>query len=785
MALLSEARFGVQDPTVQSPDNRLIPRGSTTTAQAIEAFGDIGGQIRQGMLKGELKNEIEESANIISSINAGYPQLQKDIESGRIDDQSEKFYRLSLATEQGKISQQRAQLEAEVLLRSSIAKAPGFADQFRQVARDTLGFDPTGAALNSLFLSGPSGNEPLTQEQKDIEQAQAMVAGGAVTSVAAGVKLINEARVSELRQTTTAAAIRRGELQAGRVAVEGAQRISEAASGVMLQAFQQIRTTGGVQDIESLRGSLLAISQQETMKLEREMAESAEYQYTPEAYNQVRARAEEMTNSFLTLLDNQDTLKILTRDQQMIEAVSAIGLHEIAPHLAILSGLGESAVTSYIELLTLSKGDERVRQELIKRDPRYKWVAGVDVDASGLADAVQALASKSLSARVQTGQIPKDTADTVLRDAATRAGDGRVTPEEFDNIVTEVFRAGRQREALSVLAKNPASHANLSPEARQVAAENINQTTLNQASSIAAGLRNAGFELQFDGRKFNVVDPRGRSLTQLDPLSDMGGRISNLPGMPGRPNYESDRLANKAGVKEAVDLLNGQLVPIMENVQWANEAGFGNMQQWARSVANQTNSSVFAGDSAQGSGLVDEDEFMGFEGFVATSEPDPAGNPTIGFGHKGDISPEDRQAIGIPLDAPIDSVTLTEEQATELLRRDIQKVYPRLQQSIPQWDSMGREARKGFLDMSFHMGVAGVQKFKKTLKALKEGDRDTFIQEFEDSDYYRGWLRDPQGKLILDENGEPKVFRGIQRRAEMNKQRILQGTQSIWQTSGE
>lgn len=37
MALISEARFGVGDIQVQSPDNRLVPRGDTTTAQAIQA----------------------------------------------------------------------------------------------------------------------------------------------------------------------------------------------------------------------------------------------------------------------------------------------------------------------------------------------------------------------------------------------------------------------------------------------------------------------------------------------------------------------------------------------------------------------------------------------------------------------------------------------------------------------------------------------------------------------------------------------------------------------------
>lgn len=785
MALLSEARFDVRDPTVQLPDNRLIPRGDTTTAQAIEAFGKIGGEIQQGIMKGQLKNDLQDAGNIISSINAGYPQLQEDIESGRINPDTDQFYRLSLAAEQGKISEQRAQLEAEVLLRSKIAQAPGFADEFRRTAQEALGFDPTGAALNQLFLSGPDASSTrLTQEQEDIEQAQAMVSGGVVANVQEGVRLINEARISELRQTTTSAAIRNGKINSGKIAVEAANRVSDSASPILLQAMQQVRELGGVEDIESLTNSIRASTQLQIRQIENEMSQSEEYVYEPDAYNTMRTRALETQDAVIQILENQDMMKILSRRSDILDTTANIGLFQIAPELAIISGLGEAAISSYLDLSVLAQNDPRKRAELIKRNPNFAWIAEVDsLVSQDIAKSLKARADGTLAARIATGELDKDTARATLRTEAQNAANGQVTPEEFDQIIGTAMRAEMPKTAISAIAQNPASYSNLSEENRQVAVANIRQEQQRQVNSIAQGLASQGYQLAFKDGQFRVVDPQGRSLSELDPLSDIVGGMATLPGMPGRARFESDRLASQVGVVDQVNYLNKQLLPIMQNVQWANEAGFGHTGQWANRIVTDANSNALAQTPSEGE--MDFERFMSLEGSIPTYEPDPAGNLTIGFGHKGDISQADRRVLGIDPNTPMENIELNDEQQRQLLELDVQRVYPRLQSAIPRWDSLERPARKAFIDMAFHMGVGGVQGFKNTLKALREGDREKFVEEFQDSNYFRGWAKGPDGKIITDENGEPKVFRGIQRRAQENLNLILEGASGLWQASEE
>ncbi len=110
------------------------------------------------------------------------------------------------------------------------------------------------------------------------------------------------------------------------------------------------------------------------------------------------------------------------------------------------------------------------------------------------------------------------------------------------------------------------------------------------------------------------------------------------------------------------------------------------------------------------------DEIKRDEGFKGSPYICPAGFPTIGYGTK------------LPLD---------EYEAELLLKHRLNKKIELLHVKLPQILRYPKRVRDVLINMSYQMGVSGVLKFKKMIRALDANDFKKASEEMLDSKWAR------------------------------------------------
>lgn len=606
MVSLSQGRFGMSEADITTSLPQAGP--DLTTANTIKAIGQFGGDARKGWMQGQLLNQLQETGNMINTINAGPEAIREAVKSGNIDPTNKRFQALAAATSQGKISEQRAAIEAEVLLRQSIAKAPAWADTFRAQAREVLGFDPSSASLNSLFLSGPDTDktQPLTQKDKDLQQADAMFQGGAVSSIDEGFRLIQRERASKLREEIQGSKIQEGRLDSGRVAVEGANRATAQFNGVMLSALSNMQD-GGLANPETYKGAIMSAGDLVKQKIENEMAQSKDYIYSPEDYNHVRARVDEQREAYLTILDSQSLTKLLQNRRDQLSALTETQALAIAPGLAMLRQYPEAVQEHALDMYIQAGGDPRVMQEMMAANPRAAFAANLMIEVDKVAPTISALHERSVAALIQKDLITQEGAQKVASEMALKVVDGSETLD-IGAVFTGLKESGLPKTALDMVSKTAArSFVDMSTEDRQVVAQDVQVETARQMSQVQRALQGAqgqGFKLSWGADGFTLVDTQGRGAQAvLGPLAPSGFTS---------PEAEADFIArnpnmtaNMLGVEEALDYMNKSVVPILRDQRWAQQVGFDNGQEWAVDVINKINISSLQQEVDQGGPILE------------------------------------------------------------------------------------------------------------------------------------------------------------------------------------
>lgn len=97
----------------------------------------------------------------------------------------------------------------------------------------------------------------------------------------------------------------------------------------------------------------------------------------------------------------------------------------------------------------------------------------------------------------------------------------------------------------------------------------------------------------------------------------------------------------------------------------------------------------------------------------------PVGNVTIGYGINTDSNP------------------LSEEDATLLLEKQIERIERQLRLTYAWYDKLSYNRQMAVLDMVYNMGLPRFQKFKKAIVALSLGSWSVASYEVKDSDYGR------------------------------------------------
>ena len=70
----------------------------------------------------------------------------------------------------------------------------------------------------------------------------------------------------------------------------------------------------------------------------------------------------------------------------------------------------------------------------------------------------------------------------------------------------------------------------------------------------------------------------------------------------------------------------------------------------------------------------------------------------------------------------LDDLGITEDESDYLLANDIERIKVALMREIPWMEKLNDVRQRVLLDMAFNLGIAGLMKFKRTLKAVEDGE---------------------------------------------------------------
>jgi len=146
-----------------------------STAAAIEGLGNAAIQLDTALAKKRFAEDLEnlETARL-TGFKAGVAAQEENAitlspeDQSAVDEVAAQLGKRQAAAKQGIISDMRYRVEGERLLRMAMAKRPGLAQEFRQMAATFLGTDVVGASRDALLAL----DEQYENEQKAKKSAE-------------------------------------------------------------------------------------------------------------------------------------------------------------------------------------------------------------------------------------------------------------------------------------------------------------------------------------------------------------------------------------------------------------------------------------------------------------------------------------------------------------------------------------------------------------------------------------------------------------------------------------
>lgn len=113
------------------------------------------------------------------------------------------------------------------------------------------------------------------------------------------------------------------------------------------------------------------------------------------------------------------------------------------------------------------------------------------------------------------------------------------------------------------------------------------------------------------------------------------------------------------------------------------------------------------------------------EGWRPSAYRCPAGKLSIGYGHNLEANPV---ACDIVVRSPIDR-----SFGERMLIEDLERTEHVLTKTWPHFANLRGARREAMINMAFNLGVAGLMKFRATLRAIEQGDFEEAAAEMLDS----------------------------------------------------
>lgn len=627
--------------------------GPDTTAQSvISAFGAIGGQARLGQVEGNLEEKLGESGVIIKTINDPKTVITEQEDGtvlvdvslsdphGDIDRSSEAFQRIAGSISQGKISRARGAIEAEVVLRQSIARAPGFADQLRALARDTLGFNASGAVLESLFLSGPATSTTLTLQEKQVLEAQSLFERNFYPSFNSALDAVIGQRFNEIESAQLAMDSKSAKATIGGLIVRYGAQAQVEMNPAMLNGLKQTRDGGVLTNFEDLKQGLNAAAQLMITRATEEMDANAHNRFDTADFQAVRDEIIRIRDANIALIEPDDIRAVLTRQQDTLMSLLRLKAMNIAGELFVFKEFGPAFMEKYIELMGAAAGDQQRMDLFMKVNPQYKFVGELAWKLKDIGPAMRAVQTGGLAAAIESGRIDKETGLGVLKFLGINeieginplvSKDGGEPAPQTANVINSLADLDLPEMVLSTAAQTNQSWAKMTgPEGKQAKANVVSE--FNQAipfikSGMVAAMVNtpwaAGWDRDRGQFNFQLRSQAAGAVAVKRFKRDLGGskgRLGDFSDLSQTLRAQRGGLDTVLGtsmsppdmaVKELA-VLNNSMLGLMSKPEWRNELGIIDPDQWATEFIADMNASMIDVESAtpgEGTGTISQMTF--------------------------------------------------------------------------------------------------------------------------------------------------------------------------------
>lgn len=528
-----------------APNVRFAPSGAqpllpdTSRAETISALGEFAGGVRREVMSTGLRRSFGRLAEEVNALNTTPAQEinvegMTEAELDNLSTTERSLRRLRIARQQGRISEAQVQIEAEKILQDSVQAAPGFENDFRRLAASTLGFDPTGATVQTLLAGATAQREPTVfdtwmEEGAAVERAT----GGAITQEMY-VQSKGEETFVESRNDTRKAQVSLGNMDADRFISESVtDMVAPAAKNFLLTGIFQRTEDGGLTPADSVDAAKLQASlTAEKQRLQDEIianAQEADVILTPEKLNSLREQVDARFKPIQEVANNLDLAEQVSRNWTILRDSYRTNAYKMFQDVALANELGIQR--EYFDLLQYP---ERYREIMLQLDPSLGPAFQINEQGKAELQSLERLINGAL-----------DLSDQGNREVFTSYVDANVESRDAETQkrgLEKLFSSDKPMFSLSHLAKEGYSKGKIDPSNREFAAEEANlriKTFLQsqpaqQLAEEIRQLRERGTEVEIltDGNRLRVraqrEAPQRRTLGQPRAATGLSARAQNL-----------------------------------------------------------------------------------------------------------------------------------------------------------------------------------------------------------------------------------------------------------------
>lgn len=489
------------DIGVATADPRVaITRADMSGPNAVEALGAIGGEVVQGVQTGRalkgVQEDVERFEAITSAQEAG-AQIDPntgEIVGGEVDlalqtrlrqvrsTGEQKFREIALANEQhGTYSgSMMARLHTEKTIRELSMQTPGFEDEIRRTAASVLGYDPMGFGMRQILDVAAPKQGPQTEWEKFVDRADMYMRQWNHTNPVNSQIDIDEAvrRLSNIDLKATQNKMYDEMKKEGQVTAEQVLTNYQGNNDDFLRKLAQRAVEGGIDSREATdyQNLIQTIKMEEYNQMVADAKRNPSTRLTDDLTSQFRKAVDEKWGMAETLVQNNTITKMAVDRVAQFEALSKEHMAVVAPGLAMLSmGITNQAVAAKMADILFSVGSEQQARTWLQNFPQLRAILR---DNEKPMESIDWAARELFGLAQRPGAVPPNPEDAArLKKALTSSmyfGEGMSKKDRSDFV--EGLGETAPDFQVALVAADPNSFSNLTPEARQsVAAQQASE----------------------------------------------------------------------------------------------------------------------------------------------------------------------------------------------------------------------------------------------------------------------------------------------------------------------